>query len=295
MYTKQEKEIASRYASRYMSGGSASMAAATATATEDPIETFKQTLSTIDVDGQTFFVAEGDILLDSDEVIVYAVQRQAQDLQRLVGTVALSPGSGDLLGITVGNKLVRWQVGLTLTYCVLKRSFTSDADYEAVKANMLSATKDWENVCGIKFQHNPELDDSPVTPPPSGVIFSVRQLNSNGNFIASAFFPNDPPERRRVLIDPTYFTTSFDRVGVLRHELGHVIGLRHEHIRSGAPPVCPDESTVDTFPFTDYDPKSVMHYFCGGVGTRELAISDIDKVGILKLYGPPLESFSFVG
>jgi hypothetical protein len=38
-----------------------------------------------------------------------------------------------------------------------------------------------------------------------------------------------------------------------------------------------------------------MHYFCGGVGTRELAISDIDKVGILKLYGPPLESFSFVG
>ena len=290
MYTTHEKEIASRY----LGGGMAGMSAATATATQDPIEAIKNTLSTIDVDGQTFFVAEGDILLDSDEVLVYAVQRQAQELQRLVGTVALSPGSGDLLGIKVGDKLVRWQVALTLTYCVLKRSFSSEADYETVKQNMLSATKDWENVCGVKFQHKPELDDSPITPPPVGVIFSVRQINANGNFIASAFFPNDPPERRRVLIDPTYFSTSFDKVGVLRHELGHVIGLRHEHIRSGAPPVCPDETTVDTFPFTEYDPKSVMHYFCGGVGTRELAISDIDKVGILKLYGPPLESFRFV-
>jgi hypothetical protein len=292
MYTMQEKELASRFMNLGITGAAA--AAAAAPAPEDPVEKFKRTLSTVDVEGQTFFVAEGDLLLDEDEVIVYALQRQAQDLQRLIGTVALSPGSGDLLGIVVGDKLVRWQVGLTLTYCVLKRSFTSDADYETVKQNMVSATKDWETVCGIKFQHKPELDDSPINPPPAGVIFSVRQLNSNGNFIASAFFPNDPPERRRVLIDPTYFTTSFDRVGVLRHELGHVIGLRHEHIRSGAPPVCPDESTVGTFPFTDYDPKSVMHYFCGGVGTRELAISDIDKVGILKLYGPPLESFRFV-
>lgn len=97
-----------------------------------------------------------------------------------------------------------------------------------------------------------------------------------------------------MLIDPSYFTTSFDQVGVLRHELGHVIGLRHEHIRSGAPPECPDESTVNTFPFTAYDPKSVMHYFCGGVGTRDLAISDLDKAGIQKLYGPPLEDFRFV-
>jgi hypothetical protein len=37
-----------------------------------------------------------------------------------------------------------------------------------------------------------------------------------------------------------------------------------------------------------------MHYFCGGVGTRELALSDLDREGVLKLYGPRLENFTFV-
>lgn len=290
MYTSQEKTNANRVVNEVI----ASMSALNAAPNEDPLTALKKRLAAVDVDGQKFFVAEGDLLLDEDELAVYAVQRRAQELQRLIGSVALGERPGDLLGIIVGDKLVRWQVGLTLTYCVLKKSYTNNAQYETVRDNMAKATADWENVCGIKFQHKPELDDSPVTPPPAGVIFSVRQINAGGSFIASAFFPNDPPERRRVLIDPSYFNTSFDQVGVLRHELGHVIGLRHEHIRSGAPPECPDESTAGTFPFTAYDPRSVMHYFCGGVGTRELALSDLDREGVLKLYGPRLDNFTFV-
>ncbi len=290
MYTTQENTIANRLVNKVVTN----VTALTDAPAVNGVETLKSRLASVDVDGQKFYVAEGDLLLDEDELIVYALQRQAQELQRVIGSVSLAERSGELLGIVVGDKLVRWQVGLTLTYCVLKRSFSSSGEYEIVKRNMLKAPQEWQGVCGIKFQHNEELDDSPINPPPAGVVFSVRQLDSGGRFIASAFFPNDPPERRRVLIDPTYFTTSFDQVGVLRHELGHVIGLRHEHIRSGAPPECPDESTVSTFPFTAYDPKSVMHYFCGGVGTRELAISELDRVGILKLYGPPLENFRFV-
>ena len=286
MYTTQEKTIASNFIE--------GLATVTPPREPETIDKLKKRLKAVSVDGQTFYVAEGDLLLDEDELTVYALQRQAQELRNLIGSTALTERSGELLGITVGGKLVRWQVGLTLSYCVLRKSFTSQGEYEIVKRNTAKATKDWEQICGIKFQHKTELDESPITPAPPGVIFTVRLLDAGGSFIASAFFPNDPPERRRVLIDPSYFTTSFDQVGVLRHELGHVIGLRHEHIRSGAPPECPDESTVNTFPFTAYDPKSVMHYFCGGVGTRELAISELDKAGIQKLYGPPLEDFRFV-
>ncbi len=30
-----------------------------------------------------------------------------------------------------------------------------------------------------------------------------------------------------------------------------------------------------------------MHYFCGGVGSRELAITALDRVGAQVVYGPP--------
>ena len=112
--------------------------------------------------------------------------------------------------------------------------------------------------------------------------------------IASSFFPSDPPDRRHMLIDPTYFTTSFDKVGVLRHELGHVLGFRHEHIRNDAPPVCPNEPLWDTQVLSVYDPKSVMHYFCGGVGSHDLQITDLDRKGARMVYGPPLAASAMV-
>jgi hypothetical protein len=37
-----------------------------------------------------------------------------------------------------------------------------------------------------------------------------------------------------------------------------------------------------------YDPTSVMHYFCGGLGTNELKISALDRKGAQQVYGPPL-------
>ena len=124
----------------------------------------------------------------------------------------------------------------------------------------------------------------------------MRFLDVNGQFIASAFFPNDPPDRRRILIDPSYFDPQlgFDQVGVLRHELGHVLGFRHEHIRSGAPPDCPDEDVTGTLDLTQYDPKSVMHYFCGDLGSKTLEITDVDRIGAQRVYGLPLSSFHLV-
>ena len=81
-------------------------------------------------------------------------------------------------------------------------------------------------------------------------------------------------------------------LGVLRHELGHVLGFRHEHIRSGAPPGCPDEDVFGAIDLNDYDPKSVMHYFCGGVGNRDLVITAEDRTASQIVYGQPLTEFA---
>ena len=251
-----------------------------------------------EIDGEAFWVVEGDLLLDDDQLAVYADQQDAiaemvrmkSDRPGLQGTGLIRPQTVALVGILQAGKMVRWKPGLVLTYCVLRSTFLNQAQYERVRDNVVAATGAWEGACGIKFEHRPELDGSATTTPP-GVVFPVRFFNAGGAFIAAAFFPDDPTHRRRVLVDPSYFTTSFDPVGVLRHELGHVLGFRHEHIRSGAPAVCPAEDTGDTIDLTQYDPQSCMHYFCGGVGSRELAITQLDRSGSQRLYGPPLAEF----
>jgi hypothetical protein len=263
------------------------------------------------IDGDVYHVAEGDLLLDPDEHEIYQQQQQALAAQQdafqssakagyaeasiipeLFGG-ALPGNKGYLVGMMQDGKLVRWAPGTILSYCVLRETFPRQEWYEEVVDNMQEATAAWEEVCGVKFQYVPDHDNSSDLRP-RGVLFPVRHISANGAFIASSFFPNDPASRRRVLIDPSYFTTRFDHVGVLRHELGHVLGFRHEHIRSGAPPVCPDESTVGTIDLTAYDPSSCMHYFCGGVGSRDLAITEVDRVGAQRVYGPPLNTFQYV-
>ena len=208
------------------------------------------------------------------------------------GTALLGPQSAELTAATQGGEVVRWPEGMVLSWCVLRATFggpDAQAHYEQVVQGMQQATAEWEDACGVRFAYRPELDGSDVLRP-EGVLFPVRELDAGGAFIASAFFPNDPEAQRRVLIDPSFFspTLSFDPVGVLRHELGHVLGFRHEHIRSGAPPDCPGEEIGEALTLTDYDPSSVMHYFCGGVGDPTLQITGVDRVGAQAVYGPPL-------
>jgi hypothetical protein len=253
----------------------------------------------VEVDDQVFDLVEGDVLLDSDQRQVYALEQQSRAAHReLLEQTPLTPGfvtpggagTSALVGIAADGQIVRWAPDVVLTYCVLRQTFSSDEEYELVVDNMRRATRDWMTTCGVVFEYVPDLDDSDSTNP-DGVIFPVRGIDAHGAFIAAAFFPTDPKSRWRVLIDPSYFSTSFDKVGVLRHELGHTLGFRHEHIRSGAPAECPDESTVDTFDLTRYDPQSVMHYFCGGVGSKTLSITEVDRAGSQLVYGPPLLDF----
>jgi hypothetical protein len=261
----------------------------------------KEKLNTIQIDGKTLYVAEGDTLLDDDQLKMYADVREAEEKAREAAKKADASGFGatkletshGLVAMTHNGKVVRWKPGMVLTYRVVRASFPSADQYQLVVQNLGLATQAWEQACGVNFEHRQDLDGAGGTAP-SGALFAAYYFDVGGNVIASSFFPSDPPDRRHLLIDPSYFTTKFDKVGVFRHELGHILGFRHEHIRNDAPPVCPNEPLWDTQVLSQYDPQSVMHYFCGGVGSHDLQITDLDRKGARMVYGPPLTAAALV-
>ena len=177
------------------------------------------------------------------------------------------------------------QTTRTLHYRVETETFPSADRATAVTEKMREATAEWERACPSCGIHFVEESDPATTVSWPG--FRVRYHDTHGQYIAVAFFPHQREPDREVRIDASYFTTHFDQVGVLRHELGHVLGYRHEQIRGI--PGCADESG-EWSPLTPYDPHSVMHYFCGGGGSMRLDLTEIDRSGHRSLYGPPQSS-----
>lgn len=187
----------------------------------------------------------------------------------------------------VGGLDLAWnqQAQAQLEYCVSKPGF--GARYDAVVRDMAAATEAWERVAAVDFKHDVDQDAS-CTATNAAVVFDVRPVNVGGQYLARAFFPNEPRADRNVLIDGSSFelepTGKLQLVGILRHELGHTIGFRHEHTRPSSGPCFEDN---EWRPLTAYDPFSVMHYpQCNGQGDWSLTLTPRDQNGAACLYGP---------
>ncbi len=167
-----------------------------------------------------------------------------------------------------------------LTYCV---SNTFGANKAAVVAAMNSAAAAWEAAVEIDFKYVSSQDGN-CTTSNNSVLYDVRPV-SYGAYLARAFFPDDDRAQRNVLIDDSSFNVSGNLTleGILRHELGHTIGLRHEHTRPESGTCYED---ADWRGVTDYDAFSVMHYpQCNGQGDWSLNLTEMDKHGTACLYG----------
>ncbi|KAI8316667.1 hypothetical protein K4K61_003323 [Colletotrichum sp. SAR11_59] len=122
----------------------------------------------------------------------------------------------------MAHECPRWAPGSVIKWIVLKEGFKTPADAEYAARHLSMACQKWNEFnVGVTFEWVSSMEDT---------TFALFHAPSYGNALASAFFPNPNHMSMMGVYNPAFSLPKWkeNMWKMFMHELGHVLGLRHE-------------------------------------------------------------------
>ena len=259
-------------------------------------EEYRDSARLLMVDGQPIYNVEFDLFFNEERLFEHYMARLQESEPELVDKSVV------IQQVSTGRDLTfqRGEDALTITYCV---STAFGAHQVQAIQDMQDATADWQAAANFRFLYDPSQNGN-CTGGVAGIdVAVIPSIDFESACATPPYFP--PSEQWRWCSGYTQGTLGFDYAnwqwslvgddttsrGVMRHELGHILGLRHEHAFSPtATPPCtegPIGGDIGGRELTSYDIDSVMHYPQCGNGVWTFPITAKDAVGVREIYGMP--------
>lgn len=185
----------------------------------------------------------------------------------------LSARAGHIAAHNGRRLLPRWKPGAVVTYSIAVESFPSKGYANFAKRALVEATDDWNSRdVGVRFRLVSQGEPA---------VFALKYYRAPSRFFADSFFPDS---KDRILY---IFKFAFRRehrkymANIFRHEIGHVLGLRHEEAETR-------ESAVPSVALTPQNSLSIMSYF---TDPSKIRIQDSDIAAVRKLCAISEETF----
>lgn len=189
---------------------------------------------------------------------------------------------------TLKNDVTLWANGCTIKWVARADGYPSRDNATYAAQGVASAADAWTTIMQgrVKFEYTEVFNDA---------CFQVAYGGDQNNVLASAFFPDDYNNPLNTLYvykrqfdddQKTYVTNT------MAHELGHVLGLRHEFAQEGIPGWLQPEDSLrgpESVIYGTRNEKSVMAYYVG----QQIQQSDVDD--IRSAYDKLLPGIEYVG